>query len=95
MAVSGLSYNINVEIASPTPTTTIRLRLPNRRLLSPRQFFITTVKTPHLDGKHVVFGKMVSGEETLGRVTLEVLFELINGPALEPKLVSTDLFTFQ
>ena len=32
------------------------------------QFFLTVAPTPHLDGKHVVFGKVVGGEKVVRAV---------------------------
>ena len=32
------------------------------------QFYITTAACPHLDGRHVVFGKVLSGMETVRRI---------------------------
>ncbi|KAL1881431.1 hypothetical protein VTK73DRAFT_3949 [Phialemonium thermophilum] len=32
------------------------------------QFFVTTVPTPHLDGKHVVFGQVLSGKSIIRQV---------------------------
>ena len=32
------------------------------------QFFVTTVPTPHLDGKHVVFGEVLSGKSIIRKI---------------------------
>lgn len=34
------------------------------------QFFITFVPTPHLDGRHTIFGELVDGDDVLSAITL-------------------------
>lgn len=48
------------------------------------QFFITTVPTPHLDGKHVVFGRLLKGSDVVRE--LENVKKQGENPAMECKI---------
>ena len=47
------------------------------------QFFITQMPQPHLDGKHTVFGKVISGEDVVCRI--EPFDPIINITIVEKK----------
>ena len=50
-------------------------------LMTISQFFITTAKCDFLDGKHVVFGKVIDGMLTLRKIE-----NVSTGPNNRPKL---------
>jgi len=49
------------------------------------QFFITTVPTPHLDGKHVVFGEVVEGYDVVKK--MEAMGSGGDGKVKEPVVI--------
>ena len=51
------------------------------------QFFITTVHTPHLDGKHVVFGEIVDGIKIIKKIN-EILTDHTDKPIYEVKIIN-------
>jgi cyclophilin family peptidyl-prolyl cis-trans isomerase len=54
-------------------------------ILFPLKFFITTAKCDFLDGKHVVFGKVIDGMLTLRKIE-NVATGLNNRPKLVVKI---------
>lgn len=53
------------------------------------QFFVTTVLTPWLDGRHVVFGKLISGMELLKKIEFSAT-DHMDRPKKEVKIVKSD-----
>ncbi len=60
------------------------------------QFFITHVPTPHLDGKHAVFGKVVVGQDVVDKIAKNDVIEKVTilrvGPEAEKFLVDQRFF---
>ncbi|KAJ7537416.1 hypothetical protein O6H91_11G005100 [Diphasiastrum complanatum] len=52
------------------------------------QFFLTFAATPHLDGKHVVFGKVVEGMDVLRRIEQQPISGSKHKPDLPIKIVN-------
>lgn len=50
------------------------------------QFFITTNRTPHLDGKHVVFGKILKGMGVVRSIEHQPVDSATNLPLLDVRI---------
>lgn len=71
----------NILSSSSSCTKLSRRDLRCRVIIRPPKFFITTAKCDFLDGKHVVFGKVVDGLLTLRKIE-----NVATGPNNRPKL---------
>ncbi len=64
----GPGYTIDDEISSLKHETGV-ISMANRGAnTNGSQFFITHTPQPHLDGKHTVFGKVISGQDVVCRI---------------------------
>ena len=55
------------------------------------QFFITTVPTYHLNGRHTIFGKVVAGYNTVSAIENTAVTPRANKPLKEQKIVKAYL----
>lgn len=51
------------------------------------QFFITSVKTPWLDGKHVVFGELLEGKDLFSKIENQKVDKYMNKPEKDVTIV--------
>ena len=59
------------------------------------QFFITLRSTPHLDGKHPIFGKLLSGNSVLEQIESEVEVDTNSGHRPIQSIVIEDVFVLE
>jgi peptidylprolyl isomerase len=68
------------------------LAMANRgRNTNGSQFFITTVPTYHLNGRHTIFGKVVAGYNTVSAIENTAVTPRANKPLKEQKIVKAYL----
>lgn len=56
------------------------------------QFFLTFRKTPHLDYKHTVFGKLVGGEDTLNTIEAQPVLKGDKPAGKGIKIISVQVY---
>ena len=71
----------------PTHTTITTTYTSTYQSNHPNQFFITSRATSHLDGKHVVFGRVVQGLEEVFRV-IESTPKSSNDRPIQPVVIA-------
>lgn len=59
------------------------------------QFFITLRSTPHLDGKHPIFGKLLSGNLVLDKIEAEVDVDADSGHGPVQPIIIEDVFVLE
>lgn len=57
------------------------------------QFFLTFRPTPHLDGKHTVFGRLVGGDDVLSKIERVPVDPATDRPLKPVRLLDVQVFT--